>query len=61
VTKTSSTIPLPPLPPGAPGRPANNRYKEQYGVIVLVATSDAQKDLFEGLFKLGFKCRVVTT
>lgn len=59
--KASATIPPPPLPEGAPGKPPNNRYREQYGVIVKVPDACAQKRLFDDLVKQGLKPRVVVT
>ena len=40
---------LPPLPAKAPGIPADNRYKEQYGVIVVCSDQTVQKAVYEGL------------
>jgi hypothetical protein len=57
----SSKIPLPPLAPGCHGIPKGNRYKQQFGVIVLVQDEPAQKALFEELKAQGRKCRVVNT
>lgn len=59
--KATATIPLPPLPEGAPGAPADNRYREQYGVIVTVPDADEQKRVFDDLVRQGFKPRVVVT
>ncbi|UWQ76842.1 hypothetical protein [Leisingera sp. M658] len=58
---TSSEINLPPLPPGTHGKPKGNRYKRQFGVIVLVPDEPAQKALFEELKAQGRKCKVVNT
>lgn len=55
---------LPPLPPGAPGRPAEDRYKEQYGVIVLCQHEKEQREVFDALTALSrepLKVRVVVT
>lgn len=57
----SEEINLPPLPPGTHGKPKGNRYKRQFGVIVLVQNEPAQKTLFEKLKAKGHKCRVVNT
>ncbi len=57
----SSEMNLPPLPPGCHGVPKGNRYKQQFGVIVLVQDEPAQKALFEELKAQGRKCRVVNT
>jgi hypothetical protein len=59
--KTSVTLPLPPLPDGAPGTPKDNRYREQYGVIVTMPDEARQQEVFDGLVKQGFKPRVVVT
>jgi hypothetical protein len=59
--KASQTIPIPPLPEGAPGRPKDDRYREQYGVILICEGAEAQKRIFETLVELGFKPRVVVT
>lgn len=52
---------LPPLPEEAPGRPQAERYREQFGVIVLCADEGEHKEVYEQLSSLGFKCRVVRT
>lgn len=52
---------LPSLPEEAPGRPATERYREQFGVIVLCTDETEHKDVYERLVELGFKCRVVRT
>lgn len=57
----SSKIPIPPLPEGAPGRPKGDRYREQYGVILICDGAEAQKTTFETLVELGFSPRVVVT
>lgn len=53
---------LPALPEKAPGIPKENRYKEQYGVIIIVKTVDEQKSVYDALkavSKAGL--RVVST
>jgi hypothetical protein len=57
----SAEIPLPPLAPGSHGIPKGKRYKQQFGVIVLVQDEPAQKALFEEMKAQGRKCRVVNT
>jgi len=57
----STSIPKPDLPPSAPGRPRSDRYRRQYGVIVLLEDETAQIAAFENLRQQGFKCRVVAT
>ncbi|AZV77924.1 hypothetical protein EBB79_08465 [Parasedimentitalea marina] len=57
----SEEINLPPLPPGTHGIPKGNRYKQQFGVIVLVQDEPAQKSLFEQLTGHGHRCKVVNT
>lgn len=57
----SSKIELPPLPAKAPGKPSGNRYKRQFGVIVLAQDEPTQKALFEDLKARGHRCRVVNT
>ncbi len=57
----STEIDLPPLPVGAYGKPKGNRYKRQFGVIVLVHGEPAQKALFEELKAQSRKCKVVNT
>ena len=52
---------LPPLPPGAPGRPKNNRYREQYGVIVICRDEADQKRAYDWLRRFRRPIRVVTT
>lgn len=51
----------PPLPDGAPGRPKANRYRAQYGVIVVCRDEAHQIEVFERLLQQGFKPRVVVT
>ena len=56
--------PLPPLPDEAPGRPKDNRYKEQYGVIVICRDEGHQERIFNALRDLSghpLKMRVVVT
>lgn len=57
----SSEIQLPKLPKGAYGRPLTNRYKPQFGVIVLAPDEAEQKALFGAIKAQGYKCRVVNT
>lgn len=57
----SASIPLPDLPAGAPGRPPGNRYRQQFGVIVLVWDEVEQRQLFEALTAQGRTCKVVCT
>ena len=38
---------------------ANFKYKAQYGVIVLCADEKRQKEIYEMLFKMGLKLKVV--
>lgn len=58
------SVRLPPLPDGAPGRPKDNRYKEQYGVIVICEDEKKQERVFDALVALSespLKLRVVVT
>ena len=52
---------LPPLPPGAPGRPPNERYREQYGVIVICDSEEHQKRVYDALSARHPKIKVVRT
>lgn len=53
---------LPKLPANAPGIPPNNRYREQYGVILVCPDESAQTALYEALEALrGCKIKVVVT
>ena len=52
---------LPPLPSECPGRPKQDRYKEQYGVIVLCANEAEHQRIYEQLRAQGFTCRAVRT
>lgn len=52
---------LPPLPEEAPGRPVKERYREQFGVIVLCADEAEHRVVYERLIAQGFRCRVVRT
>jgi hypothetical protein len=51
--------------PGAsspsPGDPGENRYKAQFGVIVVCATESDQETVYNRLKAEGFTCRIVTT
>lgn len=60
MTKTSQTIPLPPPVDGAPGIPKTERYREQYGVIVICADETDQRAVYERLTADRLKCKVVT-
>lgn len=58
----SKTAPLPPLPADATKAPADNRYKEQYGIILVCPDEVAQVALFEALSALKTsKIKVVVT
>jgi hypothetical protein len=48
-------------PPPAPGDPGENRYKEQYAVIVVCATEVEQEATYNRLVGEGFNCKVVST
>ncbi|MBI4798247.1 MAG: hypothetical protein HY794_05850 [Desulfarculus sp.] len=52
---------LGPLDDSPPAPPADNRYKEQYGVIVICDGEAHQKEVYEALAAQGYKCRVVVT
>jgi hypothetical protein len=52
---------LPALPPGAPGRPKGNRYKEQFGVIVICSDENHQRQVYEALRIKYPKVKVVRT
>ncbi len=55
---------LPPLPPEAPGKPKDERYKEQYGVIVICQDAGHQERIYNALRDLSehpLKTRVVVT
>lgn len=58
--RNSKTIPLPPAVEGAPGIPKQQRYREQYGVIVICADENDQRVVYERLALEHRKCRVVT-
>ena len=54
--------PLPPLDPRAPGRPENERYKEQFGIVIICADASEQAQIYEALRVLGgCKLKVVVT
>ncbi len=59
--KASETLPLPDLPAGCAGIPKGSRYKQQWGIIILVASEAAQIAEFEKLTALGYRCKVVCT
>lgn len=52
---------LGPLAGSPPAPPADNRYKEQYGVIVICDGEAHQKEVYEALAAQDYKCRVVVT
>lgn len=53
---------LPPLPEGAPGIPPNDRYRNQYGVVLVCPNEAAQIDLYNALQSLKTaKIKVVVT
>ena len=35
------------------------KYKQQYGIVVLCADEKQQKEIYEMLFKMGLKLKVV--
>jgi hypothetical protein len=41
--------------------PEGDRYKEQYGVIIICADEPEQQKVYEALAAEGYKCRVVVT
>ena len=41
--------------------PCQDRYKEQYGVMVICASEEDQKKTFERLQEEGYNCKVVVT
>lgn len=47
--------------PGSPERPAPDRYREQYGIIVICEDEAHQREVFETLKRYGCKLRVVVT
>jgi len=59
--RTSARIDPPPLPQGAPGVPKGRRYRQQYGVIIVVENEVAQIAAYDHLTSLGYKPRVVVT
>lgn len=53
---------LPPLPAGAPGRPPAGRYREQYGVIIVCPSEEAQRAIWAAAEALrACKLRIVVT
>jgi hypothetical protein len=53
---------LPPLPDTSPGIPSGNRYREQYGVVLVCPDEASQQAAFEGLKVLAnCKLKVVVT
>ncbi|WP_062237007.1 hypothetical protein [Aureimonas sp. N4] len=52
----------PPLPPTAPGRPAKDRYREQYGIVLVCPNEEDQAKLYEAFEALrSCKIKVVVT
>ena len=47
--------------PGSPERPEPDRYREQYGVIVICENERHQREVFETLKPRGWKLKVVVT
>ena len=47
--------------PGSPERPEPDRYREQYGVIVICDDEPHQRQVFEALRPRGWRLRVVVT
>lgn len=45
----------------SPGDPGEERYKEQYGVIVICADATEQESVFNRLAAEGLTCRIVVT
>lgn len=45
----------------APGDPGGNRYKEQYGVIVMCESAGQQEDMYNRLVGEGLQVKVVVT
>lgn len=45
----------------SPGAPTDERYKQQYGVIVMCADEPDQKKVFESLQEEGYNCKIVVT
>jgi hypothetical protein len=45
----------------APGDPGEERYREQYGVIVLCDDETHQEQVYNTLMQQGYECRVVVT
>jgi hypothetical protein len=41
--------------------PEGDRYKEQYGVIIICADEPEQQKVYEALAADGYRCRVVVT
>ena len=60
--KSTKQTSLPPLPPKAPGQPPTERYREQYGVIIICPDEDTQAVIYRA-FKALPNCtiRVVVT
>lgn len=52
---------LPPLLPDAPGRPKDDRYRQQFGVIVICTGEAEQRRLYERFKAEGLRCKVVVT
>ena len=47
--------------PGSPERPEPDRYREQYGVIVICENERHQRAVYEDLRPRGWRLRVVVT
>ena len=61
MAKKPKAKPLPKLSAGAPGRPKGERYKEQYGLIIVCGDAAEQRAFYERLKAQGFNPRVVVT
>ena len=61
MSKRNNKGALPPLSDKSPGKPKGNRYREQYGVIVICEDEKHHKKTYEALCAQGFNCRVVRT
>jgi hypothetical protein len=45
----------------APGDPGEDRYRQQYGVIVICDDESHQEQVYNALLEQGYECRVVVT
>ncbi len=53
---------LPPLPDKAPGIPPKDRYKRQFGVLIIAENEQQQATIYDGVRALaGAKLKVVAT